>query len=198
LELPSGLLWAEYNLGAFPGNDSKNWAGNYYSWGDVATKKDYSWESYQYYVKSTELSKYNINPNFGNVDNLSVLESIDDAADMILGKQYRMPTKDDFDELIKHTGCEYVTNYCDVTGLNGWLLTSKINGKTLFLPYTGFYDGPDFYFAEAECNLWTSSAVYEYPQNAYYLYANANKICVDSTYRYYGFPVRAVYDTFKN
>jgi len=49
LGLPSGLLWAEYNLGAYPSDNYEDWYGDYYAWGETETKSDFSWENYKHF-----------------------------------------------------------------------------------------------------------------------------------------------------
>jgi len=81
LGLPSGLLWCEYNLGAYPGNKAEDWYGDYYAWGETKPKSDYSWETYKH-CNGTEhsLIKYNTDIMYGKTDNKIQLESDDDAA----------------------------------------------------------------------------------------------------------------------
>ena len=44
LGLPSGLLWAKCNIGASQPEDY----GNYYAWGEIQTKSEYSWYTYSH------------------------------------------------------------------------------------------------------------------------------------------------------
>lgn len=48
LGLPSGLLWAKYNLGAVPDENYESWYGNYYSWGETESKDIFSLKTYKY------------------------------------------------------------------------------------------------------------------------------------------------------
>ena len=52
LGLPSGTLWAFTNLGAAVPEDF----GDYYAWGEVDYKSDYSWNTYKY-VKGGDATK---------------------------------------------------------------------------------------------------------------------------------------------
>jgi len=59
VDMGTGILWCEYNLGAFPGNKSEDWYGDYYAWGETETKDVYSWKSYKYCNGSSDtLTKY--------------------------------------------------------------------------------------------------------------------------------------------
>ena len=44
LGLPSGTLWATCNVGATTPEDY----GNYFAWGETATKAVYNWSTYKY------------------------------------------------------------------------------------------------------------------------------------------------------
>lgn len=127
LGLPSGLIWASCNIGA------KNpWeVGDFFAWGEVAPKSAYTWENYRYYDNSNEeFTKY------GNVDNKWRLDKSDDAAAMILGGGWRMPTKDECDELDGHTSDRFGTILNGVEGM-----CYEGNGNTLFMPKWGSMSG---------------------------------------------------------
>ena len=47
-----------------------------------------------------------------------------------------MPTRDEFQELVKNTNKEWFTNY-NSSGANGMKFTSKINGNSIFFPISG-------------------------------------------------------------
>lgn len=99
LGLPSGLLWAETNIGAETAYDD----GYYYAWGETSTKEDYSTstykgltidttysELYEKYIYTEIYSKYN------ETDGKTVLDKEDDAAYVNWGISCRMPTKEDW------------------------------------------------------------------------------------------------------
>ena len=142
LGLPSGLKWANCNLGASYLEDS----GDHYAWGEVEpyyssldplTWKDgktgYNWESYKWGNGSEgTLIKYNTDRDKGSVDNKTVLDPEDDAAHVNLGGKWRMPTKEDWDELKEHCTWYWRTE----NGVDGRLVTGK-NGNSIFLPAAG-------------------------------------------------------------
>lgn len=126
LGLPSGTLWATCNLGA----DSPEDIGDYYAWGETAAKDVYDWKTYRYcvYVNGCyEMTKYCI------ADGLTVLEPGDDAARASWGDNWRMPTREEWEELYQNTSCIAVTQ----NGVDGMLLTG-MNGNSIFLPTTGY------------------------------------------------------------
>ena len=64
---------------------------------------------------------------------LETLDLADDAAYINMGGAWRMPTKDEFEELLNNTTHEVKT----INGIKGMLFTSTINGHQLFIPFAG-------------------------------------------------------------
>ena len=133
LGLPSGLLWAETNIGAETAADD----GNYYAWGETAPQStnNYNWASYKYGSSSSNLSKYN------SSDSKMVLDKDDDAAYVNWGSSCRMPTQDEFSELLNSDNCTWTwTSQTTSSGasIDGFKVTSTTNGNSIFLPASGY------------------------------------------------------------
>lgn len=129
LGLPSGNLWAKCNLGA----SSPEAYGDYYAWGEVEPKQEYTKSNYKWYKEgapSQGFTKYN------NEDGKLTLEDEDDAVIQKLGNGWRTPTLADFRELTnqKYTTIEKTT----LNGVAGYQITSKKNKKSIFIPFAGF------------------------------------------------------------
>lgn len=129
LGLPSGNLWAECNLGA----SSPEAYGDYYAWGEVKPKQEYTYPNHKWYKEgapSLGFTKYN------NEDGKLTLEDEDDAVIQNLGNGWRTPTLADFRELTnqKLTTIKKTT----LNGVAGYQITSKKNGKSIFIPFAGF------------------------------------------------------------
>lgn len=129
LGLPSGNLWAECNLGA----SSPEAYGDYYAWGEVKPKQEYTKSNHKWYKEgapSHGFTKYN------NEDGKLTLEDEDDAVIQKLGNGWRTPTLADFRELTnqKYTTIEKTT----LNGVAGYQITSKKNKKSIFIPCAGF------------------------------------------------------------
>ena len=129
LGLPSGNLWAECNLGA----SSPEAYGDYYAWGEVKPKQEYTKSNHKWYKEgapSQGFTKYN------NEDGKLTLEDEDDAVIQKLGNGWRTPTLADFRELTnqKYTTIEKTT----LNGVAGYQITSKKNKKSIFIPCAGF------------------------------------------------------------
>ena len=128
LGLTSGLLWAAWNIGASIPEEY----GTYFAWGETVPKDSYDWSTYKF-GNGSNFSKYN------NIDGLTELELEDDAAYVILGKDWRMPTHADELELVNECSWESVT----VNGVSGYKITGP-NGNSIFMPRGGLYDGTDY------------------------------------------------------
>ena len=129
LGLPSGNLWAKCNLGA----SSPEQYGDYYAWGEVEPKQVYTNSNHKWYKEgapSLGFTKYN------NEDGKLSLENEDDAVIQKLGNGWRTPTLADFREL---TNQKYTTiKKTTLNGVAGYQITSKKNGKSIFIPFAGF------------------------------------------------------------
>lgn len=129
LGLPSGNLWAKCNLGA----SSPEAYGDYYAWGEVEPKQEYTKSNHKWYKEgapSQGFTKYN------NEDGKLTLEDEDDAVIQKIGNGWRTPTLADFRELTnqKYTTIEKTT----LNGVAGYQITSKKNKKSIFIPCAGF------------------------------------------------------------
>ena len=103
LGLPSHTLWAKSNVGAEKETDN----GLYFQWGDIqgySADQTFNWENYKWSIdgSATNFSKYN------TTDNKSVLDLEDDAARVIMGGNWQMPTYDDLNELYQNTDMSLV------------------------------------------------------------------------------------------
>ena len=187
LALPSGLLWAECNVGAMaPEQD-----GYYYSWGEIMPKDYYDWYHYAY-GDEHQLTKYCDNPAYGLhgfFDTLTILEPDDDAATANMGNGARTPTYGDWSELISNTTSEWTTH----NGKYGRRFTGS-NGSTLFLPAAGVYFFTDLDDAGSSGYYWSSSLYvgHNFPENAYAFGFSYYSQGMDPTKRDLGLPVRAV------
>lgn len=190
LGLPSGTLWAAWNVGATKPEEY----GLYFAWGEtegyegITDEKQFSWADYKWCNGSNStLTKYNNNSSNGTVDNLTTLELEDDAA-YVSDKTCRMPTKDECQELIDNTTSKFET----LNGVNGRRFTSKTNGNSIFVPATGFCNYGSFFYVGSLSYLRSSSLFESDSKLSWYLYFNANNVFMDWDNRYYGFSVRPV------
>lgn len=150
LQLPSGLLWAETNVGAESATDN----GDYYSWGEIKTKADYSESTYLYGHSYDHIEKYNA------ADGQQVLEANDDVATICWGKPCRIPTYEEFKELADTANCSWTWVEKAVEKgdtLRGYEVKSQRNGNCIFLPAAGAHNGTHLYLNGTNGNYWTST-----------------------------------------
>ena len=192
LGLPSGLLWATCNIGA----DSPEDYGDYFAWGETQPKDIYDWDTYQYcngYCNT--LTKYCNNSSFGYngfIDNLTTLLPEDDAATANWGSGWRMPTKEEWQELYQNTTHIYTTQ----NGVNGRLFTAS-NGNSLFLPAAGYRHGSSLYNAGSDGYYLSSSLITGGPIGAWYFHFGSGYYNMSNSGRDYGNSVRAVHTSQK-
>ena len=128
LGLPSGIQWATCNIGA----SSPEEAGDLFAWGETMTKDRFDWDNYKFGWPEN-LTKYNYDSSRGVVDDKWKLDLADDAAYVIWGVGCRIPTPDEMREL----GLNCSFTWTTLNGVEGYEVTSNINGNTIFLPTTG-------------------------------------------------------------
>ncbi len=183
LSLPSGLLWAETNICAAASADD----GDYFAWGETEAKSYYDWRTtYKYGTSWDKLTKYN------SIDGKTVLDKEDDAAYVNWGDSCRMPTNDEFGELLNNCIWEW-TSKTNSSGSSiwGYKVTSMKNDNFIFFPASGCrYDG-DLNFRGSYGYYWSSTRA-EYADGAYclFFYRGSRDTIYDS--RYGGFLVRPV------
>lgn len=202
LNLPSGTLWCKYNLGCdfnllngqSKKSKAKDWYGNYYAWGEIEPKKKYNWKTYKWCKSVDNLTKYCTNERLGNVDGIKSLQLKDDVAyqNMHIGNfKFKIPTKEQFEELMEYTTSEWTESYQSIIGLNGRVFISIRNNSQMFIPAAGGM-GSDLRDAGKEAYLWSSSLYAKNPHRAESLYFIYRCIHMYSDDRCDGFPVRPV------
>ena len=122
LGLPSGTMWAKCNVGASRPEE----CGDYYSWGETRPKDIYNDSSYTYH------------------DDVLMLPYNKDAAAVNWGNGWRMPTQDDFAELMSNCIWRWTT----LNGVDGYLVSS-FNGNSIFLPACGYRFDGSFYISKS-------------------------------------------------
>ena len=154
LGLPSGNMWATCNIGA--GLAEEN--GLYFAWGETTSKEVYDWSNYRWGNGEAEsrikVNKYCSAKHEGEVDNLLKLDFADDAANKSWGGKWRMPTKEEWEELFDACEWEYVKNY-NGTGIDMKKGISKKNGNSIFFPFSGYHNGEAFIKDEGQ--FWSST-----------------------------------------
>ena len=175
--------WASCNIGS----STPEGFGLYFGWGEKSTHDYYNWNNYAHCDVEEEnvtFTKYNYE------DNLVELENLDDAAYMFSAGSLRMPTIDEWQQLMDNTTKQERI----LRGHIGYLLTSTINGNTIFLPFAGFKEG-NVLKDLMRPRYWSSSISPERNRAR-----NLNESCYSyrwseyGDFRYLGMPIRGVKD----
>lgn len=123
VDLGLSVKWATCNLGAHNPWD----IGNYYAWGETTPYTEWTYANYNY--------------NFAICSPDWVVDAQFDAVTVNWGNSWRMPTKEEIDELINTNNCEWIweDNFSS-KGVSGYLIKSKKNGNSIFLPAGKYVD----------------------------------------------------------
>ncbi|MCQ2153502.1 MAG: hypothetical protein MJY44_02870 [Bacteroidales bacterium] len=170
VDLGLSVYWATCNIGASKPEEY----GGYYQWAgttDVtSTSINLNWSNCPYHTgenNETEWTKYVPSDKAsycsGTPDNKTVLDPDDDVAHVKLGGKWRMPTYDEWGELIDSCTSEWTT----LNGVSGRKFTSRKNGNSIFLPAGGYRDGGGLIDAGSYGNYWSSSLYSGSPYSAY-------------------------------
>ncbi len=182
VDLGLSVKWASFNLGA--GNPEG--AGDYFAWGEIQPKEDYTWATYKWCEGGEKtLTKYNTNSEYGFVDKKKKLDPEDDAAHVLLGGTWRIPTHLELEELMNPDNCT-LSSYTRDDGVVFIKITSRIKGFTdnfIVVPLTGYYSEKTIFYnytkGSKKCfaPLWESDlavsddnavSMKDNPQQAYY------------------------------
>lgn len=195
VDLGLSVKWATYNVGA----EKPEQSGDYFSWAGTNVRKEYSiYYDCPYIAFGGYMAfyfKYCTQPPMGSPDNKTTLEPQDDAAHVNWGGNWRMPTKEEWNELKNNCTWTSVTQ----NGKKGYTITSTSNGNSIFLPAVGYMTDEDL--EHADKGYYWSSTLRSYSSSnngtddyAYILYfsPSAGEIKMNTLERYRGLPVRAV------
>ena len=201
------LKWANMNVGASSETDY----GSYFFWagvagyggaktsGTVATDGfSFSWANTPYNGGSSSFA----GTKYTSSDKKTTLESMDDAATVHFGSPWRMPTQAEMQELADTYNTDaneagkthlwkWIDNYKE-SGHAGYLITCKLNGKSIFLPAAGFRLSTVVNFQGEVGYYWSSSLRSFSPNNAWNLNFSSDDANMSNYNRCYGYSVRAV------
>jgi hypothetical protein len=119
LGLPSGILWAAYNVGA----TSPEEYGGYYAWGETEEKSYYGASNYRHFDLSSD-TYINIGQDISGSEY--------DVASIKWGDGARLPKLSEISELIN----KCIWKNSSLNGVPGSIVTGP-NGNSIFIPYAG-------------------------------------------------------------
>lgn len=173
VDLGLSVKWATCNVGATSPSDF----GDYYAWAEIEPKANYSEDNYvyhndkgQYYVFDSDIEG-----------------TEDDAAHIAWKGSWRLPTKEEWDEL--SSNCNW--KWTNKDGHDGYLITSS-NGNSIFLPAAGGYVESKLSYTEMGL-YWSSRQMEDFVSGAYGFHFNSSgKGWGDGSYRWQGHTIRPV------
>ena len=168
LGLASGTKWATHNVGATTPEEY----GDLYAWGEIETKTEYTMDnSVTHGVSMGDISG----------------DPVYDVARNKWGGTWRMPKKNELEEL--YEDCEWVKQG------NGYKVTGP-NGNSIFLPAAGCHNWYGLEGVGSDCYYWSSTPYNNELQNcAYEIFCSGGYIGFGAgAMRCYGYSVRPVSD----
>ena len=202
VDLGLSVPWASFNLGASSPQDY----GDYFAWGETepyysrleplawkpGRESGYDWPSYKWCAgDEATLLKYSSQADYGYcgfVDNKTVLDPEDDAAHVLLGEGWRMPTYEEMQELVDQCIWEQAVQ----NGVHGRKVTGP-SGNSIFLPAAGRWGYQYLNASGTEGGYWTSS-LSDYPHIARGLNYWSDEISTLGNGRIYGYSIRPVHE----
>lgn len=201
VDMGLSVKWASFNLGATKPEES----GGYYQWAgtrDVrSTSININWDNCPFHTGSDEdtgwtkyipLSMPSYWSGAGNPDDKTVLDPEDDAAYIAFGGRWRMPTKEEWQELIDNCNVEWTT----LNNVVGRKFTSRKPGYTekwIFLPASGYRHNAGLGYVSLSARYLSSSLNLNSPTNAHILFFSETNIDSNSIFnRRWGSSVRPV------
>lgn len=196
LELPSGIQWANMNVGA----SSRIDVGDYFAWGEISPKNYYDKTNYKWYDYDThQFTRYgHYDRDYcTNPDGIYELLDADDAAYQNSGETFRMPT---IGEVIELLDTNYTSTSIEtIKGVKGVRITSKKNKNSIFIPVSGEQVGNELLYGDTHVEFvskirrqTTSGHVNECRGASIDISGEDAEIRIVSMSRFAGTPVRGV------
>lgn len=159
VDLGLSVKWATCNIGA----DSAWNGGAHFEWGEVEPRQWGDSKENKYCAYSSDITKYCTIAKYGHnglVDDKIILDAEDDATTINWGGRWRMPTKEEFEELCDNCTFELQT----LNGEIGYKVIGK-NGNFIFLPMPDIEEGEAMWVRVGR--YWSSSLYISLPFQAY-------------------------------
>ena len=169
-DLGLSVKWATRNVGA----DSPEESGDFFAWGEIATKDDYTEDNSLTYGNK-EIQDISGNPEY-------------DAARANWGGTWRLPTMEECEEFLDN--CQF--EWTQFNGQNGFKVTGP-SGNSIFLPAAGKTSSGILWHDDEDATFWSSTTYSSISAYGPYIQQDKyNYISIQS--RSYGLPLRAVSD----
>lgn len=193
VDLGLSVKWATCNVGA----SKPEYSGWYYQWAGIQdvsdTKNDLCWANCPYHTGSdpdTDWTKY-----VPSLDNHLVLDPGDDVASVEWKGGWRMPTYEEWVELMDKSNCSWMwTSINDVYGYKVVSRKPGYVGNWIFLPAAGLREGKNLKYEGKRGIYWSSSLETDSPYNGHIAEFHSDDFYMGGMFRFYGYSVRPVLD----
>lgn len=169
VDLGLSVNWATYNVGAYTPESY----GDYFAWGEHSTKGSFTEDNCtSYYHSCMDIS--------GDIDY--------DAATLICGEDWRIPTVAEFEELVSN--CTWTRE--KLNGVDGYKVTGP-NGNSIFLPAAGWRNDVNEINTSTHGSYWTSTRD-DYDLNyTYYMSFDETEYRITTHKLHHGRSIRPVF-----
>lgn len=181
VDLGLKVKWATCNIGATRPEEY----GDYIAWGEIEPKGEYTLFSYFDTANLGETYRYYHYQSGGH----QILEKDEDAAHERWGKNWRLPSNKEQDELREK--CTW--KWTQLNGVGGYEVTGP-NGNSIFLPAAGYRYDYQYNLEVGNVGVyWSRSLSYNHSGRAMVLDFNPKGVSWQDRSRYLGCSIRPVY-----
>ncbi len=142
VDLGLSVKWADRNLGASTSMDG----GGYYAFGETEEKDYYSWNTYQHCDNADMFCQHDLGENISGTEY--------DAAFTTLGGGWRMPTKEEVEELLANCTSENIPANEDVPRYTRF---TAANGAYIDIAITGYMNKDKLIYSNIEVEIMTGN-----------------------------------------
>lgn len=200
LGLPSGILWANKNIGANKETDK----GVYFQWASTIpideerkdrineimhSEQQPSQADFEYVIETSPYLNTSGVTKYTSGDGLTTLEEIDDAAYVHMGEDWHIPSSYEIEELSACTTSSVET----INGVEGVRLTSVYNSNSIFIPFTVEEDKANGTILSVQERKYDEDESTNLAFDMYFYNNNLNMLLSTNYPRFYPSSVRGVY-----
>ncbi|MDE5585021.1 MAG: response regulator [Muribaculaceae bacterium] len=188
VDLGLSVMWADRNLGAAAPLES----GGYYAFGETSTKEYYDWDTYVHCDYADMFRQHFIGDE-------SISGTQYDAAHVLLGEGWRMPTAEEAEELIN--ACEFEAFEAEPIGYGRF---TAPDGNFIDIPLAGYMSKGRLLWENEEADVWTGTLFYEEGEEDDFFYTYNTPFFLGFNSKFpptvhdglcqFGFPIRPVFE----
>ena len=168
VDMGGSIYWAIYNIGATKPEEY----GDYYAWGEITTKNEYTVENCTYY--NQYLADFSGDPTY-------------DAAAANWGGDWRMPTRSEMEYIANAANCKWTWDNQKC----GYVVESKVTNNKLFFPAAGVWSESGLLATTTDGYYHTTTPGSNLYNDVYLMFHNRERSVTDC-YRHYGTSIRPV------